>query len=135
MINRVLIKEKGLVRGTFELPFIMQLIGLMESYSDVLDWVGSGVEIRGITPNSDRVLPGYLFVALPGAGEDGHSRVHQALLAGAVAVLGEWPPDDLPEYLPWGAFTYVRVPDVVKAWFWLCNNWSHLCKLGADPAH
>ena len=113
----------------------MQLVGLMGSYSDVLDWVGSSVEIDGIIPDSDRALPGYLYVALPGACEDGHGRVHQALLKGAVGVLGEWPPDDLSENLPWGAFTYVQVLDVVKAWFWLCNNWSHLCKLGADPAH
>jgi UDP-N-acetylmuramyl pentapeptide synthase len=107
----------------------------MESYSDVLDWVGNSVDVDGITPDSDRVLPGYLFVALPGAGEDGYSRVHQALLKGAVAVLGEWPPDDMSEELPSGAFTYVHVLDVVKAWLWLCNNWGHLCKLGADPAH
>ena len=113
----------------------MQLLGLIGSYSDVLDWVGSRVEIDGITPDSDRVLPGYLFVAQPGAGLDGHSRVHQALLKGAVAVLGEWDPDDLPENLPWGAFTYVHVLDVVKAWFWLCNNWGLLCRLGVDSAH
>ena len=113
----------------------MQLLRLMGSYSDVVDWVGSSIEIDGITPDSDRVLPGYLFVALPCAGEDGHSRVHQALLKGAAAVLGEWPPDDLPESLPWGVSTYVYVLDVMKAWFWLCNNWSHLCKLGADPVH
>ena len=113
----------------------MQLLGLMGSYPDVLDWVGSSVEIDSITPGSDRVESGYLFVALPGAGEDGHYRVHQALLRGAVAVLGEWPPDDMSEELPWGAFTCVHVPDVVNAWFWLCNNWAHLCKLGADPAH
>ena len=108
----------------------MQLLGLMGSYSDVLDWVGSSVEIDGITPDSDRVLPDYLFVALPGAGEDGHRRVHQALLKGAVAVLGEWPPEGLPECLPWGGFTYVHVLDVMRAWFWLCNNWGHLCRLG-----
>jgi hypothetical protein len=34
----------------------MQLLGLMGSYSDVLDWVGSSFEIDGITPDSDRVL-------------------------------------------------------------------------------
>jgi UDP-N-acetylmuramyl pentapeptide synthase len=113
----------------------MQLLGLMGSYPDVLDWVGNGVEIDSVTPDSDRLEPGYLFVALPGAGEDGHYRVHQALLRGAVAVLGEWPPDDMSEELPWGAFTYVHVLDVVKAWFWLCNNWGHLCKLGAGPPH
>ena len=93
----------------------MQLLGLMESYSDVLDWVGSGIEINGITPDSDRVQPGYLFVALPGAGKDANCRVHQALQKGAVAVLGEWPPGDMSEDLPWGAFTYVQVRDVVKA--------------------
>jgi UDP-N-acetylmuramyl pentapeptide synthase len=113
----------------------MQLLGLMGSYSDVVDWVGSSIEIDGITPDSDRVLPGYLFVALPCAGEDGHSRVHQALLKGAAAVLGEWSPDDLPENLPWGVFTYVHVLDVMKAWFWLCNNWGYLCKLTAGPVH
>ena len=106
----------------------MQLLGLMGSYLDVLDWVGSSVEIDGITPDSDRVLPGYLFVAIPGDGEDDQGRVHQALLKGAVGVLGEWPPDDLPENLPWGVFTYVHVLDAVKAWFWLCNNWSHLIR-------
>jgi UDP-N-acetylmuramyl pentapeptide synthase len=113
----------------------MQLTRLMETYSNVLDWAGSSAEIDGITPDSDRVLPGYLFVALPDDGEDGHGRVHQALLKGAVGVLGEWPPDDLPENLPWGVFTYVHVLDAVKAWFWLCKNWSQLCKLGADPDH
>jgi len=113
----------------------MQLLGLMGTYSDVLDWVGSSVEIESITPDANRVEPGYLFIALPGAGEDGSRRVHQALQKGAVAVLGEWPPDDMSEDLPWGAFTYVQVRDVVKAWFWLCNNWARLCRLGVNPAH
>ena len=31
----------------------MQFLGLMGSYPDVLDWVGSGIEIDGITPDSD----------------------------------------------------------------------------------
>ena len=113
----------------------MQLLGLIGTYSDFLDWVGSSVEIDSITPNSDRVESGYLFVALPGASEDGNCRVHQALQKGAVVVLGEWPPDDMSEDLPWGAFTYVHVHDVVKAWSWLCNNWAHLCRLSVDPAH
>ena len=113
----------------------MQLLGLMGTYSDVLDWVGSSVEIESITPDSNWVEPGYLFVALPGAGEDGRWRVHQALLRDAVAVLGEWSPDDMSEDLPWGAATYVQVRDVVKAWFWLCSHWAYLCRLGADPAH
>ena len=67
--------------------------------------MSSSVEIESITPDSDRVEPGYLFIALPGAGEDGSCRVHQAPQKGAVAVLGEWSPDDMSEDLPWGAFT------------------------------
>jgi hypothetical protein len=41
----------------------------------------------------------------------------------------------MSEELPCGAFAYVQVLDAVEAWFWLCPNWAHLCKLGADPAH
>ena len=78
----------------------MQLPGLMGSYKDVRDWAGSSGEIDGITPGSDRALPGCLFVALPGAGEGGQGRVHQALLRGALRGLGGWPPDELPEHLP-----------------------------------
>ncbi|MFC2030562.1 hypothetical protein ACFLWA_07540 [Chloroflexota bacterium] len=135
MINEAPIKEKGLVRATYELPLTMQLLGLMGSYSAALDWAGRSVEVGGISPDSDRVLPGYLFVALPGSGEDGHRRVYQALQRGAVAVLGEWHPDDLSKNLPWGVSTFVRVLDAVKAWFWLSGHWSCLCTLGADPTH
>ncbi len=88
---------------------------MIGSYSDALDSVGSSVETDGIAPDSDRVESGYLFVSLPGAGEDGHHRVHQALLRGTVAVLGEWPPDDMGEDLPWGAFACGHVLDVAKA--------------------
>jgi UDP-N-acetylmuramyl pentapeptide synthase len=111
----------------------MQLLRLMGSYPDVLEWVGGSVEIAGITPSLQRVRTGYLFVALSGAGEDRHDQIHQALLEGAVAVLGEWDPEDLAENLPWGTFTYMRVLDVTSAWFWLCKNWGWLCKLGMEP--
>jgi UDP-N-acetylmuramyl tripeptide synthase len=113
----------------------MQLLGLIEAYSDVLDWTGGSVEIDGITPDASRALPGYLFVALSGIGVDSHGRLHETLRKGAVAVLGEWHLEDLAENLPWGASTYVRVPDPVQAWFWLCKNWKGLCKLGVEPAY
>lgn len=120
-------------RNTLVPGAMSQLIGLLGTYSDVLDWVGGDVEINGITPASQRVLPGYMFVALGGNCEEVRSRIHQALFQGAVAILAEWAPEDLLENLPWGTFTYIRVPSATKAWFWLCKNWEQLCKLGTFP--
>lgn len=53
------------------------------------------VEIRGITENSQRVEPGYVFVAAPGVRSDGHAYAGEAAARGAVAVIGDRP--DLPE--------------------------------------
>ena len=49
--------------------------------------------IRGITADSRKVEPGFLFAALPGAKEDGKAFVPQALARGAAAVLSS---ADLP---------------------------------------
>ncbi len=43
--------------------------------------------IRGVTADSRKVKPGYLFAALPGAAVDGRRFVPQALAGGAVAVI------------------------------------------------
>ena len=48
-------------------------------------------EIAGITADSRKVGPGFLFAALPGAKADGRSFISAALAAGAAAVLA--PPD------------------------------------------
>jgi len=53
---------------------------------------------------------------------DGHCFIAQAVNEGAVAVVGERAPQELPD-LPWGAFTYVRVPDAREGWGWLCAAW------------
>jgi hypothetical protein len=108
-----------------------QLLGLLGSYTDVLDWVGGDVQIDGITPSCQQVLPGYMYVALGSNCENGGNWFEEALQQGAVAVLAEWAPEDLPEKLPWETFTYVRVLNATSAWIWLCKNWGHLCKLGA----
>lgn len=50
-------------------------------------------EITGVTADSRRVKPGYLFAALPGSQADGRIFVPQALSAGAAAVLAA---DDEP---------------------------------------
>src|SRR5262245_33951787 len=50
---------------------------------------GAGdLEIGGLTADSRRVAPGFLFAALPGAKSDGASFVPEAVARGAVAVLG-----------------------------------------------
>jgi len=60
-------------------------------------------EITGVTADSRRVKPGYLFAALPGVQSDGRAFVSAALKAGAAAVIaGE-------------AIAGVRAP-VVEAW-------------------
>ncbi len=51
-------------------------------------------EILGVTADSRKVRPGFLFAALPGAVTDGRRFVPDAVKAGAVAVLAG---DDIPE--------------------------------------
>jgi UDP-N-acetylmuramoyl-L-alanyl-D-glutamate--2,6-diaminopimelate ligase len=47
--------------------------------------------IEGVTADSRRVKPGYLFAALSGAKSDGHAFVPAAVAAGAAAVITETP--------------------------------------------
>jgi UDP-N-acetylmuramoyl-L-alanyl-D-glutamate--2,6-diaminopimelate ligase len=55
---------------------------------------GSGdPEIRAVVYDSRKVVPGALFVCLPGQQRDGHAYAAAAAAAGAVAVLGERPVD------------------------------------------
>jgi UDP-N-acetylmuramoyl-L-alanyl-D-glutamate--2,6-diaminopimelate ligase len=106
---------------------IMRLTRLTAALPAVLGRVGGDAEIHGIVADSHRVRPGDLFVAIPGLTADGHCFIAQALTEGAVAVVGERAPEDLPcdrsGQLPWGSFTYVRAPDTREAWGWLCAAW------------
>ncbi len=99
-----------------------QLKRLIESLPAILGQVGGDVEIGGIAADSRRVRPGDLFVAVTGVNVDGHQFIAQAVVEGAVAVVGERAPQELPD-LPWGAFTYVHVPDAREALGWLCAAW------------
>jgi UDP-N-acetylmuramoyl-L-alanyl-D-glutamate--2,6-diaminopimelate ligase len=57
-----------------------------------------GIPIRGVTHDSRRVVPGGLFVAIPGQHVDGHDFAAAAARAGAAALLVEEPVDvDLPQ--------------------------------------
>ncbi len=48
---------------------------------------GSDVEISGLTEDSRKVQPGYLFIATPGTKQDGRGFIDDAAKKGAVAVL------------------------------------------------
>lgn len=51
------------------------------------DFIGSDVEIIGITADSRRVKPGYMFVALPGLQFNGADFIDDAIQSGASAIL------------------------------------------------
>lgn len=52
-----------------------------------------GIEIKGLAFDSRKVLPGFLFAAVPGTHIDGHEFIEPAIAKGAVAILCK----DLPE--------------------------------------
>ena len=54
---------------------------------------GADAEVTGITADSRRVQPGYVFAAMQGVVADGRKFIPSAVENGAIAVLGE----DLPE--------------------------------------
>jgi len=55
------------------------------------------IEVAGVTADSRKVKPGFLFVAIAGAKADGAQFAKQAAAAGAVAVAAEHRPDALPD--------------------------------------
>src|SRR5918999_753827 len=67
------------------------------------------VLVAGITYRSADVRPGWLFFCVPGTRVDGHTFAGQAAATGAVAVVGERPPD-----VP-ATVTQIVVPSVREA--------------------
>ncbi|MGD1996250.1 MAG: UDP-N-acetylmuramoyl-L-alanyl-D-glutamate--2,6-diaminopimelate ligase [Anaerolineae bacterium] len=96
---------------------------LREALPTILTRVGGDADVTGIRADSRQIRPGDLFVAIPGVNLDGHTFIPQALAEGAVVVVGEHAPQDLPN-LPWGTFSYLQVPDAREAWGWLCAAWE-----------
>lgn len=91
---------------------IMRDISVIETEGDAT------TEIRGLSYDSRRTLPGDLFVALPGGHFNGHDFIPQALAKGAAAVLyqGTRPDGD-------GAgAVFVRVADSREALAYAANN-------------
>jgi UDP-N-acetylmuramoyl-L-alanyl-D-glutamate--2,6-diaminopimelate ligase len=67
-------------------------------------------DVTGITADSRKVKRGDLFVAVPGTKADGLAFVPQALAAGAVAIMAERAPDNLPD-----GVAFVRADNVRRA--------------------
>lgn len=64
---------------------------------DASDARVAGVEIAGVTADSRKIKPGFLFVAIAGAKADGLHFANQAVASGAVAVAAErMAKEDLP---------------------------------------
>ena len=72
--------------------------------------VGADPVIRGVTYDSRSVSPGDLFVAVRGEQHDGHAYLSEAISLGAIALLVETLPGDLPE-----GMSSAVVPDARRA--------------------
>jgi UDP-N-acetylmuramoyl-L-alanyl-D-glutamate--2,6-diaminopimelate ligase len=72
---------------------------------------GASTAVGGLASDSRKVVPGGVFVAVPGTKADGMSFAPQAVAAGAAAVVGEGPQ---PADFPAGA-AYVQVRDIRRA--------------------
>ncbi|MDP4024276.1 UDP-N-acetylmuramoyl-L-alanyl-D-glutamate--2,6-diaminopimelate ligase [Methylobacterium sp. NEAU 140] len=74
-----------------------------------IDGPAADLPVAGLTADSRRVVPGGVFVAVPGTRADGRLFAAQAAGAGAVAVAGEGArPTDLPEGTAWIAVADAR---------------------------
>lgn len=67
-------------------------------------------EVVALAADSRKVVPGSLFVAVRGVAADGHAHIGAALAAGAVAIVAERAPDELPAGVTW-----VHVSDTRRA--------------------
>lgn len=76
--------------------------------------------IRGAAVDSRRVVPGNLFVALPGERTDGHRFIDAAIAAGAAAVVITRP---LAHDADIGDVTVIRVADAVAALGAIAADW------------
>ena len=71
----------------------MKLWNLLHGVPLAGEYPDQDVEITSISYDTRTLEPGALFVALPGAREDGADYIREALEKGAAAVLGETPPE------------------------------------------
>jgi UDP-N-acetylmuramoyl-L-alanyl-D-glutamate--2,6-diaminopimelate ligase len=70
----------------------------------------SAIDVTGVTADSRKVQPGFLFVAIAGNKADGAAFALKAVDAGAAAIVGEHRPDGLPD-----AVAFIQVADARRA--------------------
>jgi len=68
------------------------------------------IEATGVTADSRKVKPGFIFLAIAGAKADGAHFARQAIAAGAVAIVAENRPEGLPDTI-----AFVRVKNARHA--------------------
>jgi UDP-N-acetylmuramoyl-L-alanyl-D-glutamate--2,6-diaminopimelate ligase len=68
----------------------------------------SGIDIAGVSADSRKIKPGFLFVAITGVKADGAQFARTAASAGAAAIVGEHKPDGLPPNIPFIAVMNTR---------------------------
>ncbi|MGH6664203.1 MAG: UDP-N-acetylmuramoyl-L-alanyl-D-glutamate--2,6-diaminopimelate ligase [Pseudolabrys sp.] len=85
-------------------------LGDLQLESARLDAHQAGIDIAGLTADSRKVKPGFLFFAIAGAKADGAHFAKQAVAAGAVAVAAEQELPDLP-----AAVVFVQVKNARRA--------------------
>lgn len=69
----------------------------------------AALEIAGISADSRRIKPGFIFVAIPGTKTDGSRFARQAIEAGAVAVAAEERPAGMPQSVAFVAVANARL--------------------------
>jgi len=87
---------------------IHKLSTLFQHLPSVMQTLGYDPIVTGITHDSRRVQPGSIFVAIPGENVDGHQYIPDAIVKGAVAVLGT-------QLQPESGAHYFRVQNARKA--------------------
>jgi UDP-N-acetylmuramoyl-L-alanyl-D-glutamate--2,6-diaminopimelate ligase len=68
----------------------------------------SGIDIAGVSADSRKIKPGFLFVAITGVKADGAQFARTAASAGAAVIVGEHEPDGLPPNIPFIAVMNAR---------------------------
>ncbi|CAG0947222.1 partial UDP-N-acetylmuramoyl-L-alanyl-D-glutamate--2, 6-diaminopimelate ligase, partial [Anaerolineae bacterium] len=94
----------------------MNLASLLRALSAPEIQNARDIEITRITADSRQVIPGALFVAIPGVNVDGARFIPDAIQGGAVTIVTESP-------IPNSQFPIIRVPDSRAALAHLCAAW------------
>lgn len=93
----------------------MQLEKIIANISGLKIVGSTAIEVKGITADSRKVEPGYVFVAVNGTQVDGHDYIEKAISMGAVAVVVE-------RSVEVDGVTVVHTDDSARALGWMAAN-------------